>query len=207
MASLSKKEVRKSSKGKDKATAVKASTKPVAEEVEEEEVSSEDGTDEDEENGGVSEKGMRRLMELVGEEDLDEFERARLGAEGDEAGEGESDEEEGEEEEGEGEDGEFDEDEDEEDEEEDEDEEEEDDEEMAEDVSYTEQLAQDLSSYGLIKGADDSILISAADPDALAIDEMGSDVSLDEDAVPMRKVTANNKVSILVLHPRFRAGV
>jgi hypothetical protein len=42
---------------------------------------------------------------------------------------------------------------------------------------------------------DDSILIDEADPDTIPIDDLASDVSLDEDAVPVRKVTANNKVS------------
>lgn len=50
---------------------------------------------------------------------------------------------------------------------------------------------------------DDSILIDEADPDTVAIDDLGSDVSLDEDAVPTRKVTANNKVS----HISFRLGL
>lgn len=41
-----------------------------------------------------------------------------------------------------------------------------------------------------------------ADPDTVAIDELGSDVSLDEDAVPQRKVTTNNQVGTdLALHP------
>jgi rRNA-processing protein EBP2 len=36
------------------------------------------------------------------------------------------------------------------------------------------------------------VVIAEADADALAVDELGSDVSVDEDAVPARKVTANN---------------
>lgn len=44
---------------------------------------------------------------------------------------------------------------------------------------------------------DDSILVDDADPDAIAVDDLGSDISLDEDAVPVRKVTANNKVSLM----------
>lgn len=39
-----------------------------------------------------------------------------------------------------------------------------------------------------------------ADPDALRLDDLDSNASLDEDAVPMRKVTANNKVSPASLH-------
>jgi rRNA-processing protein EBP2 len=42
---------------------------------------------------------------------------------------------------------------------------------------------------------DNEIIMDAADEDTLAVDELGSDVSLDEDAVPARKVTTNNKVS------------
>lgn len=43
--------------------------------------------------------------------------------------------------------------------------------------------------------ADDSVFVDNADPDALRLDDLDSNASLDEDAVPMRKVTANNKVS------------
>ena len=37
--------------------------------------------------------------------------------------------------------------------------------------------------------------IDEADPEAVAVDDLGSDAELDEDAVPMRKVIINNKVS------------
>jgi rRNA-processing protein EBP2 len=46
---------------------------------------------------------------------------------------------------------------------------------------------------------DNTILIDEADADALAVDELGSDVSLDEDAVPQRKVTHNNKPAMRIL--------
>lgn len=36
--------------------------------------------------------------------------------------------------------------------------------------------------------------MDTADPDAVRLDDLDSNASLDEDAVPMRKVTANNKV-------------
>jgi rRNA-processing protein EBP2 len=36
--------------------------------------------------------------------------------------------------------------------------------------------------------------IDEADPEAVAVDDLGSDAELDEDAVPMRKVVINNKV-------------
>lgn len=54
------------------------------------------------------------------------------------------------------------------------------------------------------KPVDDSILVDDADPDAIAVDDLGSDVSLDEDAVPVRKVTANNKVYRFLFSPGHR---
>lgn len=45
----------------------------------------------------------------------------------------------------------------------------------------------------------DDIIVDEADPDALAVDELGSDVSVDEDAVPERKVTTNNKPAMRIL--------
>lgn len=93
MVSISKKEARKAAKSQVKvATSIPAPKKsalkqPVAEAEErgdEQDWESEDDEDEDEDNGGVSEAGMKRLMELVGEEDLDEYERAQLVDEDDE---------------------------------------------------------------------------------------------------------------------------
>ncbi|GMK55191.1 hypothetical protein CspeluHIS016_0202470 [Cutaneotrichosporon spelunceum] len=46
---------------------------------------------------------------------------------------------------------------------------------------------------------DDDVVIDEADADALAVDELGSEVSLDEDAVPERKVTTNNKPAMRIL--------
>ncbi|KAL1412823.1 rRNA-processing protein EBP2 [Vanrija albida] len=46
---------------------------------------------------------------------------------------------------------------------------------------------------------DNTILVAEADPDAVAVDELGSDVSVDEDAVPMRKLTTSNKPAMRVL--------
>ena len=43
---------------------------------------------------------------------------------------------------------------------------------------------------------DDSVLIEEADPEAIRLDDLESNASVDEDAVPMRKVTANNKVRL-----------
>lgn len=44
---------------------------------------------------------------------------------------------------------------------------------------------------------DNSVLIEEADPEAIRLDDLESNASVDEDAVPMRKVTANNKVRLL----------
>lgn len=77
MVQPSKKDLRKSVKGKTKAESVPV--KAVSPEIEDDESEWSD-EDEDEENGGVSEKGMKRLMELVGEEDLDEYEAGLLAA-------------------------------------------------------------------------------------------------------------------------------
>ena len=43
-------------------------------------------------------------------------------------------------------------------------------------------------------------MLSDADPEAVRLDDLDSNASLDEDAVPMRKVTANNKVCTLSTH-------
>jgi len=100
MVQPSKKDLRKSVKGKTKAETVPV--KAVSQEIEDDESEWSD-EDEDEENGGVSEKGMKRLMELVGEEDLDEYEAGMLAAQdGDEEDEDDDDEEEDDDEEMEG---------------------------------------------------------------------------------------------------------
>jgi len=44
-------------------------------------------------------------------------------------------------------------------------------------------------------------LIEEADPEAIRLDDLESNASVDEDAVPMRKVTANNKVRLLCPTP------
>lgn len=43
---------------------------------------------------------------------------------------------------------------------------------------------------------DNTVHFEDADPDAVAVDDIGSDAELDEDAVPMRKVIINNKVRV-----------
>ncbi|WVW84630.1 hypothetical protein I302_106664 [Kwoniella bestiolae CBS 10118] len=170
MVTLSKKDARKAKvvKGKGKEEVVKSKLAKKVAEVEEDE-EEEEGSSEDEDDYGVSEEGIKRLMELVDPEDLDEFEKALLGG----SDEDDEDEEDGEEDDDE---------EDEEmvsgeeavsDEDSDEDEEEEDDEEEEE--------------------LDNTIINEKPDEDAISLDGMNSDVSVDEDAVPMRKVTINNK--------------
>lgn len=48
------------------------------------------------------------------------------------------------------------------------------------------------------------MIIEEADVDALAVDELGSDLSLDEDAVPARKVTTNNQPAMRILTEGIR---
>ncbi|GFZ45146.1 hypothetical protein JCM24511_02872 [Saitozyma sp. JCM 24511] len=202
MAIMSKKDARKAGKsaaaaapapkeGKGKGklvTAVPApKTKlPVAEvEDDESEWSSED---EDPENGGVSEKGMMRLMELVGEEDLDEMELAQLAGATDE----DEDEEDEEDEDAEG----LEEEED----EEDEDEEVEGAEALEDESDDEDEDAEDDEEAPV----DNSILISAPEEDVLELDEVGSEVSVDEDAVPERKVMINNRPAMRILTDQIK---
>ena len=108
MVTMSKKETRVAQKGKSKALpappkSVLRETVPVTETAEEDWASEE----EDEESGGVSERGIQRLMELVGEEDLNDMERATLalgeeGSDDEDEDEGDEDEDEGDEDEDEG---------------------------------------------------------------------------------------------------------
>jgi hypothetical protein len=97
MVQPSKKDLRKSVKGKTKAEPVPSKVKASTPDVENDESEWSD-EDEDEENGGVSEKGMKRLMELVGEEDLDEYEAGVLAAQDGEEDEDEEEDEEDEDE-------------------------------------------------------------------------------------------------------------
>lgn len=52
----------------------------------------------------------------------------------------------------------------------------------------------------LMVQVDNSIVMEDADPDAIRLDDLESNASLDEDAVPMRKVTANNRVRVSQNH-------
>ncbi|KAK4683481.1 rRNA-processing protein EBP2, partial [Tremellales sp. Uapishka_1] len=46
--------------------------------------------------------------------------------------------------------------------------------------------------------------VEAADPDDLPLDDLASDLSVDEDAVPVRKVTANNRGAMKILSEGLR---
>ncbi|WWC62511.1 uncharacterized protein I303_105107 [Kwoniella dejecticola CBS 10117] len=175
MVTLSKKDARKLKvgKGKAKEEVIKPSKAPKV--VEEESEEADEDSSENEDDYGISEEGMKRLMELVDPEDLDEFEKALLG--GDEVeDEDEDEDEDGVEEEEElvsGEEALSDED--------SEDEEDEDEEEEEEDADEE------------VIELDNTIVNEKPDEDAISLDGLNSDVSVDEDAVPMRKVTINNK--------------
>ncbi|OCF45970.1 rRNA-processing protein EBP2 [Kwoniella heveanensis CBS 569] len=161
MVTLSKKEARKLKAGKGRADESAAKSTKVTKDVEEE---VEDDSSEDEDENGVSEEGMQRLMELVNEEDLDEYERALL--------EGEDEDDDEDEELGSGEEVLSNEDSDEED----------------EDVEEDDELP-----------VDNTIVDEKPDEDAISLDGLGSDVSVDEDAVPMRKITINNKPAMRIV--------
>lgn len=53
---------------------------------------------------------------------------------------------------------------------------------------------------------DNSIVMEDADPDAIRLDDLESNASVDEDAVPMRKVTANNRVCVLYMLHHYTYG-
>jgi rRNA-processing protein EBP2 len=152
--------------------AAKAPT-PELEVAEEDEQDWEDenSEDEDDEDDGVTEEGMQRLMALLEKEDaLDDFDMAQLG--------------EGSDEEEESEDGE-----DEEDEDEDEDEDEEE-AEMDAEINDDEASAKPSKRVRISTEED----VQEATEGDLALDDLESDLSVDEDAIPQRKVTKNNKV-------------
>lgn len=149
--------------------AAKAPTpEPEVAEEDEEDWEDEDSEDEDDEDDGVTEEGMQRLMALLEKEDaLDDFDMAQLG-------EGSDDEEESE-------DGEEDED------EEDEDEE---DAEMDAETNGDETSAKPTKRVRISTEEE----VQEATEGDLALDDLESDLSVDEDAIPQRKVTKNNKV-------------
>ncbi|WWC88714.1 uncharacterized protein L201_003627 [Kwoniella dendrophila CBS 6074] len=166
MVTLSKKDARKlkAEKGKGKEQVVKSKAPKVSEADEDEQDSSEN-----EDDYGVSEEGIKRLMELVDPEDLDEFERALLGGSDD--------------------------DEEEDDEEEDEEDDDEEDEEMVsgEEALSDEESDDDEDDDEEAEELDNTIINEKPDEDVISLDGLNSDISVDEDAVPMRKVTINNK--------------
>ncbi len=164
----------KQSKVVNKAKAIKVTKAAVPEQIvapvvvedEDQDVSSDDD-DEEDEMDGVTEEGMEKLMALLGEEGISDFDRAQL----EEMEDNEDDE---------------DEEEDEEDEEVDEDglpldDESDDDEEMDDE--------EEIEEEDQVEGEEQDI----------ALDDLESDLSVDEDAVPVRKVTINNRVSLETL--------
>ncbi|OXG50419.1 rRNA-processing protein EBP2 [Cryptococcus neoformans] len=120
----------------------------------------------DEDDQDVSEEGMKRLMELVDVDDLNEYEIALLGAEQDEEDEGEGSE--GEEAE----------------------------------ISAGESVDEDEEEEG--QNEDNTIVNEKPDDDVVSLDGLGSDVSVDEDAVPMQKVTIKNKPALRSLTDSIR---
>ncbi|KIR36168.1 rRNA-processing protein EBP2 [Cryptococcus deuterogattii MMRL2647] len=122
----------------------------------------------DEDDQDVSEEGMKRLMELVDVDDLNEYEMALLGAEQDE-----EDEEEGSEKE-------------------------------EVEMSASEGVDEDEEKQGEDKEQDNTIINEKPDDDVVSLDGLGSDVSVDEDAVPMQKVTINNKPALRALADSIR---
>jgi rRNA-processing protein EBP2 len=150
--------------------AAKAPTpEPEAAEENDEEWQDEDSEDEeDDEDDGVTEEGMQRLMALLQKENaLDDFDMAQLGEGSDEEDEDED-----------------------EDDEDDEGAEDEDDAEMA-GAEDKEEALEKPAKRVRISGEDD---VQAADENDLALDDLESELSVDEDAIPQRKVTKNNIV-------------
>ncbi|KAJ9096075.1 hypothetical protein QFC21_005440 [Naganishia friedmannii] len=157
--------------------AAKAPTpKPEAVEENDEEWQDEDSEAEgDEEDDGVTEEGMQRLMALLQKENaLDDFDMAQLGEGSDEEDE-DNDEDE--------------------DDEEDEDVEGDDDAQMAGDDDKDD-VSEKPAKRVRISGEDE---VQAADENDLALDDLESNLSVDEDAVPQRKVTKNNIPALEVL--------
>lgn len=141
---------------------------PEVAEEENEDWEDEGSDDEDEEDDGVTEEGMQRLMALLEKEGaLDDFDMAQLGEGSDDEGEEDGSEDE------------------------EDDEEEGDDAEMDAEANGDE--APSKPSKRVRISAEEEV--QAANEDDLALDDLESDLSVDEDAIPQRKVTKNNKVS------------
>ncbi len=152
--------------------------------------------DEDDEDDGITEEGMQRLMKALGKDGLDAFDLAQLNGEDDDDEDDEDDEDEEEEEE-----------------EEDMGSEEEDDEDEDMDaddlpaVSFLTVLVRYRMSMTLVtartltspphivtQSSSKPLTTEALLPDELPLDELDSDLSVDEDVVPKRKVVHNNRV-------------
>lgn len=153
--------------------AAKAPTpEPEVAEEDEEAWEDEDSEDEDDEDDGVTEEGMQRLMALLEKEDaLDDFDMAQLGEGSDNEDESEDVDEE----------------------ENDEDEDEDEDEEEAEMDAETNGDETSAKPTKRVRISTEEEVQEATEGD-LALDDLESDLSVDEDAIPKRKVTKNNKV-------------
>lgn len=146
--------------------AIKAPTPEPEVPAEDEDWEDEESKDEDEEDDGVTEEGMQRLMALLEKEDaLDDFDMAQLGEGSDEEDEEASDQD---------------------------DEDAEEDAEMDAQVDAEDETPAKPSKRVRIATEEE---VQPANEGDLALDDLESDLSVDEDAIPQRKVTKNNKVS------------
>ncbi|RXW24093.1 hypothetical protein EST38_g1764 [Candolleomyces aberdarensis] len=138
---------------------------------------SEEDDEDEEDDDGVDEEGMERLLKALGEDGLDDFDKAQIMAlNGTDSDEEERSGEEGSEDEGVGDEGAS-------------DDEEEDQSASEEEEDEEENAAKAAKSKMAPQAADDG---DEEDDEAIPLDE--ADDSVDEDAVPRRKVEIDNKV-------------
>ncbi|KAH9480708.1 rRNA-processing protein EBP2 [Psilocybe cubensis] len=145
---------------------------PAPEPVEEPEESEEEDSDDDDDDEGVDEEGMARLMQLLGDDALDDFGKAQLealsgGIEGEDDDEDEdwTSEEEGDEE---GESG--------------------------SDNDEDEDLEVDAEELEALSGEEEGNSEDEEEEEAVPLDEIDED--LDEDVVPRQKIEIDNKVAL-----------
>lgn len=152
-----------------KSTPVAKAPSPEPEvQADEEDWEDEDSEEENEDDDGVTEEGMQRLMALLEKENaLDDFDMAQLGEGSDEEDEEASDD----------------------------DEEEEGDDDDETDAQIDELADEPAKPSKRVRISTEEDVQSASEGD-LALDDLESDLSVDEDAIPQRKVTKNNKVCL-----------
>ncbi|KAI5449441.1 rRNA-processing protein EBP2 [Naganishia albida] len=155
-----------------KSTPVAKAPSPEPEvQADEEDWEDEDSEEENEDDDGVTEEGMQRLMALLEKENaLDDFDMAQLGEGSDEEDEEASDD----------------------------DEEEEGDDDDETDAQIDELADEPAKPSKRVRISTEEDVQSASEGD-LALDDLESDLSVDEDAIPQRKVTKNNKAALEVL--------